>query len=1479
MKNLIACGSVLMGMLALGAGSANPRNLAFRRAAYQSSAADFDRVAHLVTDGSRAGFDARTCVFSGQDAQKSPDAEKPAQAFDGKAHTKWLHFGAAAWLQVELPQAARPAAYALTSANDVPLRDPKDWQLLGSNDGKSFEVVDAQRNQDFPGRFKTRQFPLAATRGFRFWRLAVSETHGDQGKNGPGPCVQLGEFDLLDAAGQSLIRTKKSDNGYVSAWASHGAENEWVYVDLGAPSAIDRVRLDWCTVGFATDYEVQVSDNATTWRTVARKQDGRGGREEIAFPCTTATYVRLFCRATAADHFALAEFEVMGTNALAPYTTPGNWRVQRASEVAATGEALTSGPFDDSAWLPAVVPGTVLTSYFRAGAIPDMNIADNQLMISDSFFTAPFWYRHTFAARPLAKGERVWLNFEAINWKADVYLNGKNLGRIEGAFKRAAFDITDVALTSGENRLAVFIHANATPGAVTVQDQNSPGPNGGVLGLDNPTIHASIGWDWMPTVRGRNIGIYRPVTLSYSGDVTLANGWAVTELDVEKKDFSKAEVTVRVQAHNAANHPVTTVIAATVEPGGYKVESAPVTLEAGETREVGVGSFTMANPRLWWPATYGAQPLYTASLAATVAGRTSAAHDFKFGVRKFTYKTDKPMTIFCNGTRIVCRGGNWGMDDANLAATPDDYDTKVRLHAEANLNMIRNWVGMTNSEDFYRACDKYGVLVWDDFWLANPGDGPNPSDPAMFLVNARDKVLKVRHHAALALYCGRNEGNPPKSLYDALPQLVASLDGTRHYIPDSAANTVSGRGPYGVKDPEWYFKNAPATLHSERGMPNIPEIDSMRRLLGRDHLWPIDNVWGLHDFTANGAQRGRDFISYLHASYAHPTDLAAFTRLAQFVAYENHKAMFESVHVKGGNGLLMWMSQSAWSSMVWQTYDYWHDVNGGYWGAKVGNQPVNVILNQATRQFWVVNSTAQTVEGTATIEFRDRSGRSLATRVENFRLASDTREQLFDFPILEAKDDLVLIRAVMVAKTGERLAENVTWVNTRRAHDYRALLPLVDGTATVKDTRVSRAGAVLNGQTTIANETAEPLLLVRVKLVDEKGARILPVHWSANYLTLFPGERRTITFTASAGAAERVRVLQERAELTKPGALPDWAFGPFVRPAGVNPVIAPKKETTFFCPMRKRQLKWEESDTFNPAAAIKDGKICVLYRAEDNTAQGIGSRTSRLGYAETTDGVTMTCASEPVLFPCEDAQKELDWAGGCEDPRIAMTEDGLYVCTYTSWNRKVARLCVATSRDLKHWTKHGPAFAKAGAAWQNRFCKSGAIVQGPSPKDPSRYVITKINGRYVMYWGESALEIAFSDNLIDWTPMGHVMETRHGFFDSALTEMGPAAILTKQGIVVLYNGKNSNGSNADPAYPRGVYCGGQALFSANEPKKLLARLDVPYFRPEADFERTGQYKDGTVFTEGLVFYKGKWHLYYGCADSFVGCAVWDPAKK
>lgn len=358
---------------------------------------------------------------------------------------------------------------------------------------------------------------------------------------------------------------------------------------------------------------------------------------------------------------------------------------------------------------------------------------------------------------------------------------------------------------------------------------------------------------------------------------------------------------------------------------------------------------------------------------------------------------------------------------------------------------------------------------------------------------------------------------------------------------------------------------------------------------------------------------------------------------------------------------------------------------------------------------------------------------------------------------------------------------------------------------------------------------------------------------------------------------------------TSVNTLPEWAFGGFVRPEGVNPVIEPK-ETTFFCPMRNDSVKWEESDTFNPASVVKDGKIYVLYRAEDNSATGIGKRTSRIGLAETTDGITMSYRDTPVLYPAEDVNKPYEWFGGCEDPRVAVTEDGVYVMMYTGWNRDselapvTPRLCVATSKDLISWEKHGPVFATAfDGRFKDMACKSGSIV---TKVVDGNQVITKVNGKYLMYWGEDKVNLATSDDLIHWTPqlnekneLRGLIYPRSKYFDSALTECGPPAVITGYGILLLYNGKNRTDDRRDERFNAGTYSAGQVLFDINQPDKVLARLDVPFFRPMDAFEKSGQYVDGTVFIEGLSFYKNKWYLYYGCADSKVGVAVYDPTKN
>jgi len=347
--------------------------------------------------------------------------------------------------------------------------------------------------------------------------------------------------------------------------------------------------------------------------------------------------------------------------------------------------------------------------------------------------------------------------------------------------------------------------------------------------------------------------------------------------------------------------------------------------------------------------------------------------------------------------------------------------------------------------------------------------------------------------------------------------------------------------------------------------------------------------------------------------------------------------------------------------------------------------------------------------------------------------------------------------------------------------------------------------------------------------------------------------------------------------------LPSWALGPFVRPAHVNPIISPDTAGVFFDPMHQQIWHWESNDTFNPAATVKDGKIYVLYRSEDNSGQGIGSRTSRIGIAESKNGVSMKRFPKPVLFPADDNAKEFEWTGGCEDPRVAVTANGTYVILYTEWNHKVPRLAAATSTDLHHWKKNGPVFQQAyNGRFFNMATKSASIV---TKVVNGKQIIAKVKGKYWMYWGEQHVYAATSADLVNWEPLINADSTlnilfspRPGYFDSQLTECGPPSVMTSKGIILMYNGKN-DATNGDKNYTAGAYCGGQALFSLTNPTKVIARLDKPYFVPEEPFEKSGQYPQGTVFTEGLVYFHAKWFLYYGCADSRVAVAVYNPAKR
>ena len=346
--------------------------------------------------------------------------------------------------------------------------------------------------------------------------------------------------------------------------------------------------------------------------------------------------------------------------------------------------------------------------------------------------------------------------------------------------------------------------------------------------------------------------------------------------------------------------------------------------------------------------------------------------------------------------------------------------------------------------------------------------------------------------------------------------------------------------------------------------------------------------------------------------------------------------------------------------------------------------------------------------------------------------------------------------------------------------------------------------------------------------------------------------------------------------------LPTWALGPFTRPVS-TPVISPNANLTFSDPMTGTTVKWAQGQTFNPASIVVGSTMNVLFRAEDGAGVGIGSYTSRVGRATSTNGINFTIQSTPVEYPKNDAWKKYDWKGGEEDPRVVQAENGTYYMYYTMYNRdnpvgEPVRpiLGVSTSTDLVNWTKKGPVF-KNYSSILNSSHKSASVVQKVVN---GKQVAAMINGKYWMYWGEDAVRVATSTDLINWAPVMNgssmltIFSPRSGYFDSALTECGPPSILTNNGIVMIYNGKNStDSSKASSLVGLGAYSCGQALFSASDPTVLLGRLPEPFFKPELAFEKSGQYPQGTTFAEGLSLFNGKWYLYYGTADTYVGVAT------
>ena len=1100
------------------------RNIALLRAARHSSCADYNQTAQLVTDGLVAeGLSPWVEVFrDGEQLSHLDGSFLIDQNVAGIPCT-----GSKLDLELVFHEYLPAVDGILVAASGNPPQgtvltvegktEDGSWQSLGKARPKPAENTLIIHPWEFsvasPGVFSAYRFHFEGLPGF----FTVNEVYF---------CKEGAVVDVMPAA------------RFVSSWKSAGAGDEWVSIDLGAESSFDKMCFAW--VNGPLKATVQVAKDGETWTDIAAFE---GPETEIKFSSVTGRYVRLCLSGTEnGQPFELSEWEVYGkggTKAV-PHAAPermgsrqvlsgGGWKLQRAPQTNGSGEEISTAGFDDRGWLVATVPGTVLTTYVDNGAVGHPNFADNQFFISDSYFRSDFWYRNVFSAR--LDSPRQFLHFEGINYQANVYLNGRYVGMVDGAFRAADFDVTGILL-DGDNILAVQVIHNPSYGMVKEQTAYTPQSNGGILGGDNPTMHATIGWDWIPTVRGRNIGIYDDVWLSFTGPVTVEDPFVRTELPLP--DTTKATLYAQARLVNHGDTPVS----GTLEwQFGDLTVSEPVELGSGEKKVVFEPQI-LENPRLWWPKGYGEQNLYPVSFRFLVDGQVSDSKEFSSGVRQMDFSMDsytplpgfqpafqsrsegKRLSLYVNGRRFIGFGGNWGFPEHLLGYRAREYDAAVRYHADMNFTMIRNWVGMTGSRAFYEACDRYGILIWQDFWLANPWDGPDPLDPGRFNCIAEEYVRRIRNHPSIGLYVGRNEGYPPEEIDSFLQEMVAREHPGMCYIPHSAADGVSGGGPYNALKPSAYFNvRGRDKFHSEMGMPAVMNYENMVRAMGGDALEPVNTVahpnpmYGLHDYTlgrlANSAQQAESFNELLVQAFGEPADAREFSELAQWINYDGYRAMFES-RGQLRRGLLLWMSHPAWPSMVWQTYDYYFEPTGAYFGCKKACEPLHIQLNLLTREVEVVNYHAGDRTGLAAkVSVLDMNGKVLDGYSGELDLPEDSTAVITSLPVPDDVTPVYYVKLELNDADGNPLSTNF-YVQGKEEGNLQALRQL--GKASVKS---SFSG---NGpwKVSLTNDGDIPALMLRLKLVSKStGEMVLPVLYSDNYFSLMPGETRTIDIQAA----------------------------------------------------------------------------------------------------------------------------------------------------------------------------------------------------------------------------------------------------------------------------------------------------------------------------------------------------------------------------
>ena len=808
------------------------------------------------------------------------------------------------------------------------------------------------------------------------------------------------------------------------------------------------------------------------------------------------------------------------------------------------GEKLSLNGYDPKGWYTATVPGTVLTTLVDNGVYPEPTYDENNRpeKIPEDLCRKDWWYRAKVKVPESFKDKTVWLNFDGINYHAEIWVNGRITGRMTGAFKRASFDLAKSgdAKAGKDISIAVRISPQPTVGVPSEHTMGTTGgPCGGVARLDGPTFGCSVGWDWMSGVRDREAGLWRKVTLSATGNAKLLDPQVVTDLpNLPKRDL--ATVTVNVPVRNLSEKPV---------KGAVKIAFDDVTVEktvelgASETKTVAFtpaefAALKVKNPKLWWPNGLGEPALHDLTISLALDGKASDEKTLKFGIRKYDYFAgNKPeFALAVNGVRVFMKGGNWGLDEMLKRVRRERIDHQVRLHREENFNMIRDWGGMSQSDELADACDKYGIMLWEDFWQFNSID---PVNTDFYFTHVKDTVLRFRNHAALVLWCSRNEATPPKYLDDEMRFLLKDLDPSRHYQANSGGGYgFNSGGPYDwapparfsrfMDDPSWKKQE---TFKTEIGGVSIPTIESLMTMFPARDWEGITDSWAEHNICAGG---GRKYPRFMTQRYGAIRNFPDFVRKAQLMNYETHRAIYEGRigrMFEPMEGALLWMSIPAQPSLIWQSFTYDLDTHATYFGIKKGCEKIHAFFNESAEGGIVqaVNHDKVPFAGRAKLTIYNLDATKVGEQTFDVSLAAVQKLKLGDVQWPANLSKVHFMKIELTDKDGKLVSDNFYWHNRAcnpakadelrddnkivRYDDLTDLAKLPQVTLTAKAKTAEKNGKVLVG-VELTNPSQAVALMAHLQLRGAKsGARVLPTTYSDNYVSLVPGETKRIVVT------------------------------------------------------------------------------------------------------------------------------------------------------------------------------------------------------------------------------------------------------------------------------------------------------------------------------------------------------------------------------